>query len=1144
MSKLKELVRIEAAQSKSVNVELSVSGAQSSKFVPTSRSLETIDRIVESLTISDSCRSFAITGPYGSGKSSFAVFLRDLISSNSEISKSAKDQLRSSSKDHETRLDQVLKSLGYPNKSFTVGMATAMREPVGETIRRSLMNITNAQKKSLIDPTTKKMLGDPNCSPSIILSCVSKVLETSPLLLVLDEFGKNLEAFKDSSVKADLFILQQLAELAQSHTKNPLLIITLKHLAFNEYSSDLEQASRRELAKVQGRFEEIMFVENPAETRRLVAELFKPIGKGIQKDASKWVKDKSAAMTTAGLSEVLEEEVLAKSFPLHPMNLACLPELCSRFAQNDRTLFAYLGSGDPRSVATFIEQVDWNPAKKISLARLDHLYDYFVESVSTSISTSDLSSRWIEIETRIRDTAGLSMTEVSVLKTIGILNLISAGGVYRASRDSITFAIADCTYSDAGAEEVRDALKTLLDNGVIVYRDFADEFRIWIGTDYPLQEKLQNERSDARVKKLDQLLEATTTLAPLVASRHSQSKGVLRIFDRRFGRMSDIASLEDDFERSIDGHILLSVEDHIVPTKTRLLTRIPVLVAVPQNSQIVMESAVEVFALTQVSRHAELTNADWIARREIAERLSHATTLLMSSIQENWLSEKTQWYRVTDTKVELQQGLSLSSILSSVCDEVFSLCPEVRNEMIARREVTGQGARARRLLSEAMLLHSDQDRFAIEGFGPERSIYEAVFRKTEIHKKVKSSGSFEICVPPKESSWFPVAHMIKELFDSSKEERLSIGHACEVLQLPPYGLKMGLIPLLLLVEIFRRGEAILLYEHGSLVTQLDDAIAERMIKNPNHFSVKCIPETAGSKEILSYYTEKLFGPNGIENPTIIKIGKQVFSEIRILPKYALGTREGLSDSAIDVRSRIREATELDVLLLEVLPGAVNRMPIDLQNRKSAHESMITIDEISKVYRELMTCYPRLLERIQAVISTELKLEHRPEVKNLQKQTEIRAKRIIAGAFEPNMKALAGALLKRETSDHAWLEHVAMVVAQGRPPFSWDDDQFNLFQMAAKKFFGLFLRMSELAELEEDELGAKGESVLLTITGSGGSEMRERFFLTADEVVTRSKIIRGTISELETTGLSTNDAYAAMISELVRNWKDLTLGDKA
>lgn len=119
--------------------------------------------------------------------------------------------------------------------------------------------------------------------------------------------------------------------------------------------------------------------------------------------------------------------------------------------------------------------------------------------------------------------------------------------------------------------------------------------------------------------------------------------------------------------------------------------------------------------------------------------------------------------------------MSLSSILSSVCDEVFSLCPEVRNEMIARREVTGQGARARRLLSEAMLLHGEQDRFAIEGFGPERSIYEAVFRKTEIHKK-SSSGSFEIRIPRKDSSWFPVIQMIKELFDSSKEERLSIGH--------------------------------------------------------------------------------------------------------------------------------------------------------------------------------------------------------------------------------------------------------------------------------------------------------------------------------------------------------------------------------
>ena len=108
MTKLKELVHIEAAQSKSVNVELSVSGAQSSKFVPTSRSLETIDRIVESLTISDSCRSFAITGPYGSGKSSFAVFLRDLISSDIEISKSAKDQFNASSYGHENRLNKVL----------------------------------------------------------------------------------------------------------------------------------------------------------------------------------------------------------------------------------------------------------------------------------------------------------------------------------------------------------------------------------------------------------------------------------------------------------------------------------------------------------------------------------------------------------------------------------------------------------------------------------------------------------------------------------------------------------------------------------------------------------------------------------------------------------------------------------------------------------------------------------------------------------------------------------------------------------------------------------------------------------------------------------------------------------------------------
>jgi len=44
----------------------------------------------------------------------------------------------------------------------------------------------------------------------------------------------------------------------------------------------------------------------------------------------------------------LNADIISGFYPLHPLVAMALPELCVRFAQNDRTLFAFLCGGQPR----------------------------------------------------------------------------------------------------------------------------------------------------------------------------------------------------------------------------------------------------------------------------------------------------------------------------------------------------------------------------------------------------------------------------------------------------------------------------------------------------------------------------------------------------------------------------------------------------------------------------------------------------------------------------------------------------------------------------------------------------------------------------------------------------------------------------
>ena len=62
---------------------------------------------------------------------------------------------------------------------------------------------------------------------------ITDICNVAPVMIMIDEFGKNIEYFTtDETQQSDLFLLQELAEISGPDRKSPLSIITLQHMAF------------------------------------------------------------------------------------------------------------------------------------------------------------------------------------------------------------------------------------------------------------------------------------------------------------------------------------------------------------------------------------------------------------------------------------------------------------------------------------------------------------------------------------------------------------------------------------------------------------------------------------------------------------------------------------------------------------------------------------------------------------------------------------------------------------------------------------------------------------------------------------------------------------------------------------------------
>jgi hypothetical protein len=1147
--KLANAIEIKSRFSSSINLERDTAKGSLSGYIPTGRALDVVRRLAHGVADSSLGRSISITGPHGGGKSSLAVFIDCLVSPNA--SKEYKDAIALLSEfDAELARYWIesVKNLRGSSSGFYKAVATANREPIIVSLLRALQRATE-EKTGPNNALHKKINAldlEGDIDPHTILSLVKELASIKPIIFVVDEFGKNLEAYVDSPAKGDPYILQALSELGQGSEALPIFIITLQHLSFDEYVQGTTVAQRREWAKIQGRFQDIPFIESALQSRRLVASVFTQKDSSIKPRYKKWLDAHKSLINESGLGDIAKSSDTLSAFPLDPLTLAVLPPLCSRYGQNERTLFSFLASKEKSSVASYMVEKEFSKTGELEFVGLDRVYDYFLESASTLLSTSTTASRWLEIETRIRDAQGLSIEEMKVLKSIGILNLISSGGALRATKSVLKLTLADTTLSLAQLEKkANKILGKLEEKGLLVYRAFADEYRIWQGSDFDLRTAVEIARKSISQTPLHKLLNEVSDLGPVVAARVSQDKGVLRVFNQVFADLSKDSALVTEIDDHIDGIVVYSTSAEIDLKKLDYAhNKKPIVVLIPQDLDLLHDIAIEVTAIHQVLNQSTEQGLDWVARKELIERFVVVKQKLQEVTSTAWLTSS-QWYCLVPKLQKLETTKGLSSALSTVTDLVYSKTPRVSNEMIARRELTGQGAKARRTLLDSIRTSSTQQAFGITGFGPDRAIYEALFSSTGLHAYTKSSG-WQI-QRPSDPLWAEIWDVVNRSVDGATKERVSIKDIQAELSQPPYGLKEGVLPLLSFAVLTSRRNDLAVYEHGSLILDLDDAVLERLAKNPANFTLRNYAAKSKSRSLYLSEIVKAFGiTNADTEDTFIQIVKALYREMYALNPYAKNTKATLSKESIAIRHAFLTASEPDRLLFEQIPQIIGAQAIYPETKLTPLIASSLATSVAECFRELKNSYPGLLEVIRKSIAEATSTNG--ELVSMRKQLQGQATNLEGRVLDKSLQSFVLAIQRDELSSQEWLENLAMVTLDGTPARSWNDEDINLFSVKIYEIGGALKRLQALLyeRLSKDE--TPFEAIRITLTHPDGSEEVDVVSITEQEKVQVSSVMSGVREQLELMFGSSSAGKSALLawltSEETANEKPTTQKGKA
>lgn len=909
-----------------------------SGYILTPNVANSLERLSQGVLSKNGQRAFALTGPYGTGKSAFAVFLCQLLNKDSEQAAQTAKMLPSYLK---SQLNDVRKS-AEKKEGFLPIPVTARRRPVAQLLLEGMLatlselkQLKSVRKLCLsMEVALKDNAWRDTASILEFLSALTKEAEKQDfagILLLVDEAGKTLEYALQDRGGGDVYIFQELAEYANRQSKTPLLFLITLHQMFDDYVELSDRTLRNEWNKVQERFQPIQFSESAATTMQMVSSALKPsaplpltVSDAIDESLSQIQKGAMPLPLGVEISDF--KEMARNAWPLHPSVLLAMPHLFRRLAQNERSIFSYLTSYEPFGLQDYLDQP---MCEGDNFIRLHHIYAYLLSNFEAGLARLPYAKRLLEANDIINSRQHLTAFQLELVQSIALLNVLSEICPLRATPQALACATSNLA-------TVEQELEILRQQSVLTYRRLDGSYRVWEGSDVDIEARINEGRRKLQMEKTSPL-EALCHHLPkrtLVARRHSLETGVHRYFNLIYAENLGANVLEGaESPEDAAGTILVllpQTSSKAIEAKAKEKTkgRQRLIVALPRQIDALRGVVEEVACLRWVEENTEELRDDRIARRELSLRLvmgeQHIAQLLQTLLDPRPAPVGNSCLWVWNgTNQRPQRPVDVARLLSLACDNIYSKSPRVRNELVVRRKISGAASSARRCLLERMLDWCSEECLAIEGYPPERSVYESVLLATGVHYYDSDSGKWGFRAPPKSNDrnlrfcW----DLMEQVVFSDQIQRVELVDLFRKLAEVPYGLPDGVHPILFTAFYLLYQDELFLYRENTFVPDIQAAHLELLQRRPDLFSISGARLNGTRKTVVDRLAK------GLKQPAkTASVVRALYRVLNNLPPVTLKTTRIKDTAVLEMRDCLLQAASPEELLFVELPRCFGLAP--------------------------------------------------------------------------------------------------------------------------------------------------------------------------------------------------------------------------
>ncbi len=378
---------------------------------------------------------------------------------------------------------------------------------------------------------------------------------------------------------------------------------------------------------------------------------------------------------------------------------------------------------------------------------------------------------------------------------------------------------------------------------------------------------------------------------------------------------------------------------------------------------------------------------------------------------------------------------------------------------------------------------------------PEMSMYLSVLNKTGLHQK--HGDTWRIGEPhhkaDEKCGVLPALRRIRQIVQEKPDARVNIASLFSELRKLPYGVRDGVIPLLLTAFAIAHDKDVAFYKDGSFLRELNGEAMHVLTKAPERFDIQyCKIEGVRAElfeKLLTVLEVKTSQGREVE---LLDVVKKLCVFVAQLPAYVLNTNK-LSPMALAVRDTILNAREPAKLLFIELPKACGFDPI-LPDATANKPVQAFVKTLKAALDDLRTAFPELQERLRNEIRSVFDLPG--TFQQFRTALAKRAASVVLAVNEPRLRAFCLRLVDDNLPESEWLESLGSYLAL-KPPSKWHDAEEDAFDSELAQCATKFNRVESIlfagGKSPKDAVGVR-----LAITQANGVEHEQVVHFTADE----------------------------------------------